>query len=225
MTGKTALRTDGTRSASEIRTDEHLRVYGIYNNHRQGLYEYEFYISCEGNHKALKALQGRLSFSLSIRTFLPKARDALRSEYARCTYTHSEGSAKPLVRLGMISFKVVAAEGKNIAYSLNYNPKGGIMDPIQIESRDTGMGGYLESLCLKDLRRTAGATHMTTTAGAIEYLSGIPCLADEAEMLRSFTDSESRLGQLKKCGIAQKDIVEIGKWARQVSGQTRKISL
>ena len=217
MAGENAIHMNYFQSAPEVKTDRHLRVYGIRNARRPGLYEYEFHISPEGNHEALKTLHGRLSFSLPIRAFLPKARDAIRNEYERYAYAHLEGNVKPLVMLGMIDFEVVAVEGKNIAYSLNYKPKGEISAPIQIESRTTGMGGYLEAFCLKNLRRTAGATHMTTTMGAIEYLYKIPGFDDKVKMLESFTTSESRLGQLKKCGIDPMDVVEIGKWTRQVS--------
>lgn len=218
MAGENAVRTNGLRNGPSTGTDGHLRVYGIHSARKPDRHEYEFYISYERNRKVLNALQGRISFSLPISAFLPKARDAIRNEYGRGDYAHPDSNARPTVRLGMISFRVAAAGGRNVAYSLNYKPKGEINDPIQIESRGTGMGGHLESLCLNDLRRVAGATHVTTTAGAIRYLSGVRGFEDEVGMLGSFTDSESRLGQLRKCGICPADVVEIGRWARLVSG-------
>lgn len=211
-------RTKEVRSAANAGSDERLRLYGVRSESRPGRHEYEFYISRTGDRKEVGALQGALSFSLPITAFLPRARDAMCNEYGRGCYAHREGGPGPLVRLGMIDFRTVQAEGKSIAYALNYKPKGEIGDPVQNESRGTGMGGRIESCCLKDLRRTVGATHMTTTAGLVRYLSAIPGFDDVVGMLASFTDSESRVGQLMRCGIGPADVLEIGEWARRVAG-------
>ncbi|VVB76949.1 Uncharacterised protein [uncultured archaeon] len=195
--------------------DAHLRVYGVraISAQRLACATYKFYISREDNRCEVKALPGRLIFALPLNAFVSKGRAAVRNEYARGEYLDSKGDGKYVVTLGRIDFGILASANKNIAYALNYKPKGEISDPIQAESRKTGMGGYLEALCLKDLRRTANATHV----GALEYFSKIPGLDQVEGAIRNASISESRLGQLDKCKIGREDILRIGEWARKIS--------
>jgi hypothetical protein len=190
-----------------------LRLYGTHNLNKSGIHEYEFYIT-PAKGRELEMI-GKKAFSVPISRFEGKARDALANEFER--FKAQGASKKPAVRLGMITFQVTPTEKGNIAYAMNYKPKGEVSDIIQSESRGTGLGGQIEAWCLEHLRKAGKATHVATTEGAQKHFQETGGLEDETETLNSFATSAIRVAHLKKCGIGALEVLPIKEWAFKVA--------
>jgi|GEM_PF-3589760 len=183
-----------------------LRLYGTHKLNKSGIHKYELFVTPSRGMKGLGSI-GNGAFVLPINRFDDKARAALSNEFER--FKQPGLTKNPAVRLGEITFQVIPTRMGKVAYPINYKPKGEIRDPIQAESRGTGLGGQIEALCLSHLEKSGKATHVSTTVGLRKYLEETEGYEKYAETLEAFSTSDVRIAHLKKCGIGARDILPI----------------
>jgi len=175
--------------------------------YQPGTHEYSLVVGSPEAHKFYENNYGYKMVANRPVSVLPeKARTVLLNYYS----LHTKNECDPkfqFITCGYMAYDIFSHQDKqtgnyrNIAYATDYYPKGETgreSSTLRASSKQTGLGAYLELMCLEHLHGREGITHLTTCLGINNYIRKNKILLPSKveKVFRELTTSQSRIDQL-----------------------------